>query len=81
MLLFNELDNNYPVIFTDFNTSNVTIQQCCREEPRKLQDDFNTSNVTIQHITIFCCLTSGIISIHLMLLFNDIDIKRFTPID
>ena len=78
-------------MMTNFNTSNVTIQQAAEEE-KHLQEDFNTSNVTIQleNFLLVCLIsfnfntsnvtiqliratlliTSYLISIHLMLLFN-----------
>ena len=38
------------VMFSNFNTSNVTIQRTVRRPCRFLHDHFNTSNVTIQRV-------------------------------
>ena len=59
------------VDYADFNTSNVTIQPYRLNLSTSATSNFNTSNVTIQRT-----LNNGfsiivIISIHLMLLFNE----------
>ena len=55
-----------------FNTSNVTIQHIVNFVLGTIESDFNTSNVTIQRNIINPNYTHSRISIHLMLLFNDI---------
>ena len=55
----------------DFNTSNVTIQPFLRKLSGYIQDYFNTSNVTIQQLCRKAYQLLILISIHLMLLFNE----------
>ena len=59
MLLFNMASSALASAFSNFNTSNVTIQHgAALEIPYELLD-FNTSNVTIQHpIIVFLFYTS-----------------------
>ena len=72
MLLFNNLRKKVTLSVIDFNTSNVTIQQM-RLFFFKVQSlNFNTSNVTIQLTSLIICLIDITISIHLMLLFNQL---------
>ena len=54
----------------NFNTSNVTIQQKDNHCSGRPCDNFNTSNVTIQHGKKKRDAIYPVISIHLMLLFN-----------
>ena len=56
----------------NFNTSNVTIQLEENGVATDIMYNFNTSNVTIQQsVYLFFLVLTGI-SIHLMLLFNEI---------
>ena len=56
----------------NFNTSNVTIQLLLLKSAFLLLIYFNTSNVTIQHVRCYVCAVFCGISIHLMLLFNNL---------
>ena len=49
MLLFNIAALILGASFTNFNTSNVTIQLYLRKSRADDPTNFNTSNVTIQH--------------------------------
>ena len=72
MLLFNnDIVNTFGDIFSNFNTSNVTIQLTAVFPSVSFQTHFNTSNVTIQLLALVDTPYSDFISIHLMLLFND----------
>ena len=70
MLLFNFHSSlGSAIFFSDFNTSNVTIQLVSIVQQQK-KKNFNTSNVTIQLRCLSLVSRSWLISIHLMLLFN-----------
>ncbi len=58
----------------NFNTSNVTIQLLICSCTRIRIHHFNTSNVTIQRDNSCLCKNISVISIHLMLLFNEITV-------
>ena len=67
------IDDKYDILCVSyFNTSNVTIQ---RQYHIQLHSEtyFNTSNVTIQRHILYLLYINNHISIHLMLLFNNID--------
>ena len=70
MLLFNFNPNKPCQQWSNFNTSNVTIQLAPILKAVGCSSNFNTSNVTIQPDGIRFSYSSRLISIHLMLLFN-----------
>ena len=72
MLLFNRIQVHLKIIQQHFNTSNVTIQQFTLSDESTQLFHFNTSNVTIQLCRIRPNIALCYISIHLMLLFNEI---------
>ena len=59
------------MLLLHFNTSNVTIQLQTLNTSSTNINNFNTSNVTIQPTYEWCSNACYIISIHLMLLFNE----------
>ena len=63
-------------IIFHFNTSNVTIQLLPLLSAVLLYYHFNTSNVTIQRYAVERITAAIQISIHLMLLFNHIQINQ-----
>ena len=70
MLLFNVSLSFHCMCNNHFNTSNVTIQLIIIDSTTCTYLHFNTSNVTIQLIQSVFCWNIQLISIHLMLLFN-----------
>ena len=72
MLLFNLLCNTHNIFVRHFNTSNVTIQQKWDYQQHRWWENFNTSNVTIQQKSDINFCRNYFISIHLMLLFNNL---------